>query len=181
MNKQIQQLIFMLILMAGAAFLFFNFVVSPKLTQIEQAKQKRLETRARLKEMKVRALELPRLEAEMKILTQEVLGLEKQLPKEAEIPELLRTIIRTAQKYSIKITNIAPPAKPVEQQNYNELPFEITLQGSYHSLAHFMSDLGQEPRILNSKNVKLSGQAQSKENNNTVNVNFTLVAYTFKG
>jgi type IV pilus assembly protein PilO len=181
MNKQIQQLVVMVILLGLCIFLFVNFLVQPKNTEIEQAKQKRLETRARLVEMQQRALELPKLEAEMQVLKFEVEGLEKQLPRDAEIPELIRMITRTAQKYSIKVTNIAPPVKPVEQPNYNELPFEITLQGSYHALANFLADLGSEARILNARNVKMSVQSQSKDSSNTINVNFTLVAFTFRG
>jgi len=101
-------------------------------------------TEARLEEMKATALELPKLQAEMAVLELEVADLEKRLPKEKEIPELLRTITKTAQRYNLKISNFNP-SKIVEQPNYSEVPFEMVVQGNYHSLAYFLTDLGRNP------------------------------------
>jgi Tfp pilus assembly protein PilO len=67
------------------------------------------------------------------------------------------------------------------QSSYNEVPFQITLSGTYHSLAHFLADLGQESRIISEKNINFTPESSGKDYSTTINAGFVLIAYTFKG
>lgn len=180
MTKKLQQnLIVLAVFAIFAVFVYFKYLMAPLDMKYKNSLQKLSQTESRLEEMKRRALELPKLQAEMKMLELEVAELEQRLPKNREIPELLRMVTKTAQRYHLRITNFAP-SPMAQQSNYNEIPFQITMQGTYHSLAHFLSDLGQESRILHAHNINYSAGI-NKENDTTINVSFTLIAYTFKG
>ena len=161
-------------------FVYYKYLLSPLQQKYHDANQKLQSTESKLTEMRRRAMELPKLQAEMKLLEEEVTDLEKRLPKDKEIPELLRTVTKTAQRFQLKISNFAPGGVSA-QSNYNEVPFQITLQGTYHALAHFLAEVGQESRILAARNITFAAGQQSKNNEATVSVNFTLIAYTFKG
>jgi type IV pilus assembly protein PilO len=181
MTKKLQQkLIMMALLFGGVLFVYYHFLFTPLVQKYKDSYVKLEESQRKLTEMRLRALELPRLRVEMKELEQEVVELERRLPKDREIPDLLRTLTKIAQHYQLKVTNISPGAI-LTQANYNEVPFQITLQGTYHSLGGFLTELGQESRIFSERNMNLNAAVVTKENPSTVNATFTLIAYTFKG
>ena len=181
MSKKMQQnLIVLAITFIALVFVYFSYLIAPLKRRYAESSAQLMQTESKLSDMKKRALELPKLQADMALLEQEVEDLGKRLPKEKELPVLLKTMSKTAQKFHLKITSISP--MPVSaQSNYNEVPFQIVLSGSYHSLAHFFSELGQESRIFSERNVIFAPGTGGKDNTTTINVNFTLIAYTFKG
>lgn len=182
MSKKMQQnLIVLAVTFIALVFVYFNYLIAPMKQKYAATSQKLEQTEARLAEMKKRAMELPRLQAEMAMLEQEVEDLGKRLPKDKELPALLKTVTKIAQKYRLKVSNITPQAG-ASQPNYNEVPFQITLTGTFHSFAHFLADIGQQSRILSEKNVMFNGASSgAKDYSVTINANFTLLAYTFKG
>jgi len=181
MTKKMQQkLIMMALFLAGSLFVYRNFLLTPLVLKYKDSRTRLEESQRKLTEMRKRALELPRLQAEMKQLEQEVVELERRLPKDREIPDLLRTLTKIAQHYQLKVTNISPGAIGT-QANYYEVPFQITLQGTFHSLGGFLTELGQASRIFSERNMNLNEIVATKENTSTVNATFTLIAYTFKG
>jgi type IV pilus assembly protein PilO len=181
MTKNIQKnLIIILILIVGLSFVYINYVISPLNSKYQEKLDKIASVETKLADTKRKAMELPKLQLSMKNLENEVADLEQLLPREKEVPGLIRIVTKTAQKYQLKISNITPGSVS-SQPNYNEIPFQMTIQGTYHSLAYFLNEIGQEARILSVKNINYSGTTASKENSNTISVNCTLVAYTFKG
>jgi len=181
MTKNIQKnLIILAVLITGFLFVYFNYFIAPLNARYKESLSKLGQVESKLADTKRKALELPKLQADMASLEQEVSDLEKLLPKDKEIPGLLRIVTKTAQKYQLKITNITPGGIN-SQTNYNEIPFQMTIQGTYHGLAYFLSDIGQESRILSVRNINFVSTPPSKDNPNTININCTFVAYTFKG
>jgi len=175
-----QNLIVLAITFVALIFVYFSYLIAPLKRRYAETTIRLANTESKLTDMRKRALELPKLQADMAFLEQEVEDLGNRLPKEKEIPSLLRTMTKTAQKYHLKITNITPQPMAA-QPSYNEVPFQITLSGTYHSLAHFLAELGQESRILSEKNINFTPGSSGKENTTTINANFVLIAYTFKG
>lgn len=176
-----QQNIIMIVLVTfGLGFVYFKYMITPLNTKYAEGLKTLNQVENKLAEMKRRALELPRLQAEMQLLEEEVASLEKLLPKETEISGLLRLVTKTAQKYKLTVKTIVP-ATVVQQENLNEVPFQMTIQGTYHSLAYFLSDICQEDRILGVKNIILNSFMGDKNNPSSVNVTFILLAYTFRG
>jgi len=181
MTKNIQKhLIILVMLIAGLSFGYYSYLLTPLNAKYKASLSKLQSVESKLADTKRKALELPKLQLGMQYLEMEVADLEKLLPKEKELPGLIRIVTKTASKYQLKITNITP-GPIIAQPNYNEIPFQMTIQGSYHSLAYFLNEIGQESRILSVKNLVFTSVAPTKESSDTLNVNCTLIAYTFKG
>lgn len=181
MTKKMQQNIMLLVLVTGGlSYAYYTFLWAPMQTKYAVSVETLKATESKVAEMRRRALELPKLQAEMKQLEQQVAELERLLPKDKEIPQLLRVVTKTAQRFQIKITQINPLAVAA-QPNYNELPFQMSVQGNYHAFGYFLAELGQGSRIMSARNIVYSQIPSSKDSNATIAASFTLVAYTFKG
>ena len=167
-------------LIIAFSFIYFNYLIAPMNAKYKENIKKLNDIETKLADTKRKALELPKLQADMKKLELEVTDLEKMLPKNKELPELIRIITKTAAKYQVKVTNITPGGAIV-QPNYNEIPFQMNMQGTYHAIAYFLNDIGQESRILSVRNINFTSNTPSKENPNSVNITCTFLAYTFKG
>ena len=71
----------------------------------------------------------------------------RQLPNDTEVPGLLEDITRTGLDNGLEFEEIKLLPEVV-QQFYIELPIQITVTGSYHSLASFVSGVAGLPRIV---------------------------------
>jgi type IV pilus assembly protein PilO len=71
----------------------------------------------------------------------------RQLPSDTEVPGLLEDITRTGLGSGLEFEEIKllPEAA---QQFYIELPIQITVTGTYHDLATFVSGVASLPRIV---------------------------------
>jgi type IV pilus assembly protein PilO len=71
----------------------------------------------------------------------------KQLPSDTEVPGLLEDITRTGLGSGLEFEEIKLLPEVV-QQFYIELPIQITVIGTYHDLATFVSGVASLPRIV---------------------------------
>ncbi len=179
-NKIRQQVILLVVAFVAVCLLFYNFLLAPLNLKTRDLQAKVNQQEAKLAQLKIRAQELPKLKAEMDLLKTEVAELEKLLPKDREMPALLRTITRKAQRYGLLINNfVAGKIEP--KDNYSEMPFQVNLRGRYHPLARFLTDIGQENRLMSSRNLRLTySPAANKADPTNIVVDFSLVAYMYK-
>lgn len=71
----------------------------------------------------------------------------RQLPSDTEVPGLLEDITRTGLGSGLEFSEIKLQPE-VAQQFYIELPIKISVVGSYHDLATFVSGVASLPRIV---------------------------------
>lgn len=71
----------------------------------------------------------------------------RQLPSDTEVPGLLEDITRTGLGSGLEFEEIKL-LQEVTQQFYIELPIQISVVGSYHDLATFVSGVASLPRIV---------------------------------
>lgn len=71
----------------------------------------------------------------------------KQLPSDTEVPGLLEDITRTGLGSGLEFEEIKLLPESA-QQFYIELPIQITVVGTYHDLATFVSGVASLPRIV---------------------------------
>ncbi|MFF7707562.1 type 4a pilus biogenesis protein PilO [Pseudomonas sp. NPDC007930] len=71
----------------------------------------------------------------------------RQLPSDTEVPGLLEDITRTGLGAGLQFEEIKLLPE-VTQQFYVELPIQMTVTGSYHDLATFVSGVSSLPRIV---------------------------------
>jgi Tfp pilus assembly protein PilO len=183
MTKQMQQNLIAIFFFLGCMiFLQMKYLMGPLNKKYHDKTQQLEQVQTKIETLKRRAMDLPRLQREMSILKNELSELEKTLPKEVGTNELLKTITKTAQTYKIDVLNFSP-AGMTPQANYNEINYKLNVNASYHSLAQFFTDIGQESRIIGIKDLSLNylpSSASDKGNTRTIAASFTLVAFTTK-
>lgn len=122
---------------------------------------------AKLPEVKRRYDEL---EMNLKILS-------AQLPEEKEVSDLLKQVSDYGVQSGLTITLWKPQAKRVHSTKIvYEIPVNVTMTGSYHSLGQFYSRLTGMNRIVNIQNIKLDG-APTKDDVGRLKISF--IAQTF--
>ena len=104
----------------------------------------------------------------------------KQLPSDTEVPGLLEDITRTGLGSGLEFEEIKllPEAA---QQFYIELPIQISVVGSYHDLATFVSGVASLPRIVTLHDFELVSAAADSSSKLRMNILAKTYRYNDKG
>jgi type IV pilus assembly protein PilO len=78
-----------------------------------------------------------------------------ELPNEANIDELIRSLAEVGNKSGLIINDIAPQPE-VKQSFYASIPIVMAVSGNYHEIAVFLDALSKLARIVNVTNIKMS-------------------------
>ncbi|QKE64732.1 type 4a pilus biogenesis protein PilO [Aquipseudomonas campi] len=93
------------------------------------------------------AANLDAYKVQMKEMEESFGALLRQLPSDTEVPGLLEDITRTGLGSGLEFEEIKLQPEVI-QQFYIELPIQISVVGSYHDLATFVSGVASLPRIV---------------------------------
>jgi len=102
-----------------------------------------------------------------------------QLPRDKEIPSLLRDIYSLGKKSGVDFRTFTPSGESPKKL-YAEVPIKLTLSGTYHEIAVFFDRVGKLSRIVNISDIDLT-PAQSKDGLTQLTVNCTATTFTFLG
>lgn len=89
----------------------------------------------------------------------QVQKLEQQLPRRAEMDALLSDINRAGVSRGLQF-DLFKPGQVRLHDYYAELPIDIKLNGSYHALAGFKSDITHLPRIVTLDKLVITSQRE---------------------
>lgn len=181
-KKQLQQLIVMLpILLIGGIFGYYKYLLAP-LNESSLALHKQLEKiRNEYRESEARAARLPRLEKEIAILNLEIGEIEKKLPPDQDVPDLIRLLSHKMSAYGIVWNRIAPGPQ-MSKDYYVEHSYTIPFNAEYHRLAAFLTDIGQMERIFATRFTRLTAQQGGDPKAQTkVSGEIQFLIYTSKG
>ncbi|HWE26110.1 MAG TPA: type 4a pilus biogenesis protein PilO [Myxococcales bacterium] len=99
-----------------------------------------------------------------------------ELPNEANIDELIKSLAEVANKSGLTINDIQP--QPEQAQSfYAAIPIVMAVTGNYHEIAVFLDALSKLARIVNVTNIKMSNAKQSGDK---LVVSASYVATTFR-
>jgi len=84
-----------------------------------------------------------------------VSALEKQLPSKAEMAALLSDITQAGLGRGLQF-DLFRPGQAVPKDYYAELPIEVRLNGSYHDMGAFASDVAHLSRIVTLNNLTIN-------------------------
>jgi type IV pilus assembly protein PilO len=158
-----------------AAFVFLIYF--PKTEQIEKNKKAIASLNQKIHLAKMRAKELPKLEAELAAVDTQFREALRLLPNEREIPTLLKSITQKGSDSNLVFRLFSPrPERP--QDFYIEIPVSMEVSGRYHNVAKFFSKVGEMERIVNILNVNIKPE---KELGTNLITKCTAVTYRFKG
>lgn len=114
---------------------------------------------------------------EVERLKQRLREAEEQLPKQAEIPKLLRDISYEAQQSGLRVDRFDVQAES-QQGDFAQLPVKMSVRGSYHEIAVFFDRLAKMPRIVNVTDLQMT--APTLENKKiVVGSSYTATTYRF--
>ena len=160
-------------------FMLYKYGYGPLELKLKKVKNELVTKQAKLTVARARANRLDQLKTDYELLKVKVAEAEKKLPREKEIPRLLREITDAGRKFKIDISNFRPRAEE-HQEYYISHPFLMTLETNYHNLAYFLAEIGQYERIFHIKNLSVTPILENEEKLKGVSTNFQLYTYTFK-
>lgn len=101
----------------------------------------------------------------------------RQLPGKTEIPSLLQDISRAAQVDGLK-QDLFRPGNETTKDFYAEKPIDLVLEGGYHELGKFVSDVAALPRIVTLHNITI--RPANGATGGTDNLTMSLTAKTYR-
>jgi type IV pilus assembly protein PilO len=143
--KQKRLLIGILPLLLLGAYWYFLHGDYTEEVEGMQTRLERLDTRnaeARLREPRSRELE-ERLDQ----FERHIVRLEQLVPRSEEVSQLLNQIHQRAQQVGVDVARFNP-GRTDPGPHYDRRIFEMTVFGSYHDIARFLTEVGSLPRII---------------------------------
>jgi type IV pilus assembly protein PilO len=178
-KKQLQASIIALPLIAFLGiFVYYKYLVTPLAASQVKILIELDSIRSEYEQSVGRAARLPRLEQEIQILNEEILDMEKTLPKDKDIPEILRLLSNRMRFYDIQWKKLEPGPQSVKEYHI-EHSYKIPFTTSYHTLAKFMAEVGQMERIFATQIVSLKSENTPKDGTK-VTGDLSFLIYTSK-
>ena len=135
-------LVFGLVLGAG-----YPWFLAPSRERLVLARLTEDESRRVYQRKAAQAATLSAYHARRELLETTVAALHKQLPRDAEIPDLLEDITAAAAGNGLIVRSV--DLKPERRAGfYAERPMEISVEGGYHEIGAFVSRVASLPRIV---------------------------------
>jgi len=134
--------------------LWFVWLTS-SLEVLEQEQAKEVKLRADYKTKLTKAVNLDVLKKQREQVQQYVTQLEKQLPSKSEMDALLSDINQAGLGRSLQFDLFRPGQVSVKEY-YAELPISIKVNGRYHDIGSFASDVANLSRIVTLNNLSIA-------------------------
>jgi type IV pilus assembly protein PilO len=135
---------------------------------------------ADLQQKQLIAANRPKLEAEIKVLEKQLEAALVRLPEEKEIPKLLTQVNTLGLQNGLEFLLFRPGA-PAKKGFYAEVPFEMRVEGQYHSLGGFLDRVSKLERIVNVSDIKVTPltAAQAQRTERSIVAEMKATTYTF--
>jgi type IV pilus assembly protein PilO len=159
---------------------FFYFSVWAELDKkIQELESTRSSLQKQYEEQKAVADNLPVFQENTRKLEEDLANALKLLPRDKEIPSLLRDIYTLGRKSGIEFKSFEPQ-REVARQLYAEIPVKMTITGSYHEIAVFFDRIGKMSRIVNVSNLDITMQ-QKEDAAPQLTINCMATTFMFLG
>jgi type IV pilus assembly protein PilO len=138
--------------------LAWYFYWSSQFTELTQGQQDEIILRNDYKTKIQQSINLEGLRKQKIQIEHFVSTLEKQLPSKAEMDALLSDISQAGLGRGLQF-ELFKPGQAVPKDYYAELPIEIKLDGAYHDMGAFASDVAHLSRIVTLNNLNINTNA----------------------
>ena len=175
---QVQLLAAGLVIAGCFGFIYFRYFWSPMSDRIAKAAASIEEVQGKIDKATAQAARLPVIQKQLVVLSEQAADAEKRLPKKKDLPAVIDTLSALSSKYKVSLSNFTPGgASP--KQFFIEVPYTVAATGTFHNIGRFFAAVALEERIFSVRNVTFAGGGSSADGKLTVN--FTLIAYQYKG
>ena len=150
------KIIIAVVLLLLPAVIFYFVFFEPNNKKIAKLDKQKASLETKLKAVKKKAANRDRLRQELedvRIVFEETATL---LPKEKEIPQLLKDISALGRNAGLDFLAFKPGAD-VPKDFYAEIPVSINVNGPYHNLGFFLDQVSKLDRIVSVNNIKMGG------------------------
>jgi type IV pilus assembly protein PilO len=113
---------------------------------------------------------------DMAVLERKLAQALTELPNEANIDELIRSLSEIGTKSGLTINSIEPRGES-RKPLYAEIPIVMNVSGTYHEIGVFLDSVSKLARIVNVTNIKLT---TPKMVNEKLTLNASYLATTFR-
>lgn len=114
---------------------------------------------------------------EVERLKQRLREAEEQLPKQAEIPKLLKDIEYEAKQSGLRMDRFEIQSES-QQGDFAAVPVKMSVRGSYHEIAVFLDRLSKLSRIVNVTDVTMTSPTMENKKI-VVGSSYTATTYRF--
>jgi len=173
-TKQKILILVLVVIIEAAALVWFLYL--PKHKELAGLKVELTKLQSEIDEKTRIANNLPRLQKEFDQLNIELAQALTELPNSKEIPSLLTSITTVGKNAGLDFLVFKPKGE-IPKDFYAEVPVDITVSGSYFSVANFFAAVANLPRIVNISSVAFS---DIKQVNNRMMTKVTCLATTFR-
>jgi type IV pilus assembly protein PilO len=156
---------------------FYFSYYQQKAKKIQSLSQQKVSLTQQLQEVKLKASDLAKFEKEMKEAEELFFKTAVLLPKEKEIPKLLKDISALGQTVGLDFLTFKPLAD-IPKDFYSEIPVTINVRGPYHNMGSFFDQVSKLERIVSVSNVKMSSP-KKEDGEMLLNSDCQLVTYRF--
>lgn len=147
--------------------LLFVTVFLPLIAKIVDLNKQEKTINAQLEKVETMAADKEKLSLEIKNISDKIKYIEKKLPKQTDIPEILEELIVVGEKSKVIFVMIEPQdiekiaIGASQNKTYLEIPIEIKLRAGYHQFAKFINGVENFQRFMKVDNIKIRTKNKS--------------------
>ncbi len=134
---------------------FYYLFLQPNLEQQATLEKKKNKTQTELNKARAKARNLQKLERELAETQEEFDQKAALLPREKEIPQLLRDISSLGRNAGLDFLVFKPQAN-IPKDFYDEIPVTINIRGPYHNIGYFVDQVNKLDRIVTVSSISIS-------------------------
>jgi len=176
MSSKVKGAILLLLILAPIA-LFFFLLYQPNSEKIAKLDATRTKLHQEIQDLKQKERDKPKLLAEVAKVEDEFEQTAQMLPKDKEIPKLLKDISALGRNAGLDFLTFVP--RPVTPKDfYDEIPVDINIRGPYHSVGFFFDQVSKLDRIVSVTNTDMSKPLKS-QGEMLLSSNCQLMTYRF--
>ena len=149
-----------IVVIAVVVLVGWYFWWSDQLADLQRGEDEEVTLKTQYKDKLQQAVNLEPLKKQKELAQQYVARLEKQLPSKSEMDALLSDINQAGIGRGLQF-ELFRPGQAVVRDYYAELPISVRLNGGYHDIAAFTSDIASLPRIVTLNNLSISMPANA--------------------
>ncbi len=171
------KLILAIVILLLPVVVFYFAFFQPHEKELKDLDSKKVALEKKLRAVKKKAQNRARLQQELDEVMAVFEETSKLLPKEKEIPQLLKDISALGRNAGLDFLSFKPGAD-VPKDFYAEIPVNININGPYHNMGFFLDQVSKLDRIVSVNNIKM-GRPKMEAGEMVLASSCKLVTYRF--
>ena len=161
-SQRDQIMVFVVIVAAAALYVFYTYVWAPKqeaLAKIEARVERLTELNEKI-EREVKRGNVAKIKAEGERYRRDLTVLRQLVPTVNEVPGLLEQVSTAARRVGLDLSDVHPEAV-VKGLHFDVHRYRMGVNGDYHAIARFLTNVGSLTRIVAPINLQLTPSSKN--------------------